>query len=120
VEISVPLQSLKSAVKFPAKIYSGQVFYSFDQVRSLPASYHSLTLTKKNLSVPRTGTAHRKPHCYKSLPTSSLISIFLEGGRIFGTPAFMPMIAITVYDALGATHARNNPSSAGGFSWLWD
>jgi FAD/FMN-containing dehydrogenase len=33
------------AVKSPAKIYTGQVFYSFDQVRSFPPSYHSLTLT---------------------------------------------------------------------------
>ena len=49
-----------------------------------------------------------------------MIAIFLDGGRIFGTPTLTPTIAITVYDALGAAHARNNPSSAGGFSWLWD
>ena len=49
-----------------------------------------------------------------------MIAIFVEGGRTLRTPTFTPMIAITIYDALGATHARNNPSSAGGFSWLWD
>ena len=30
------------------------------------------------------------------------------------------MVHVVIYDALGATHARTNPSSAGGFSWLWD
>jgi hypothetical protein len=43
-----------------------------------------------------------------------------DAGHVFGSTSFMPMIGITVYDALGATHARTNPSSAGGFSWLWD
>jgi hypothetical protein len=43
-----------------------------------------------------------------------------DAGHVFGSTSFMPMICFTVYDALGAAHARNNPSSAGGFSWLWD
>jgi hypothetical protein len=49
-----------------------------------------------------------------------MIAIFMEGGRIFGTSSFMPVIGITIYDALGETHARTKSSSAGGFSWLWD
>jgi hypothetical protein len=39
---------------------------------------------------------------------------------MFGDTSYKPMIHIVIYDALGATHARTNPSSAGGFSWLWD
>jgi hypothetical protein len=54
------------------------------------------------------------------LPSSAFMFAMADFGPIVGESSFTPMIGLTIYDGLGESHARNNPSSAGGFSWLWD
>jgi len=54
------------------------------------------------------------------LPSSAFMIAMGDFGQIIGKSSYTPMVALTIYDALGETHARNNQSSTGGFSWLWD
>lgn len=107
------------AVPTPAKVFSGFVFYSFDQVSI--SKYRRLNQNNAvsfQFSILSPLLADHS--AINPLPTSALITMVMDFGRALGSTEFVPMIGIAVYDALGESHARTTPSAESGFSWLWD